>query len=147
MEAEIFSPARQRQVVFLQPLPATGEGGLLRFEGRYRPRAQGGYYVVMARAVGRSGNIAFERGEQAVFGVRGDGASLSGVLELRAVPPAASKQRGLEAMVGIQVKREGDYLCSVTLLDGQERRSSLGHTPRTCSLATQSCASTFPVPR
>jgi len=131
VEAEIYGPDRTREVISLQAVQGRGEKGPLRFEGRYRAPARGGYYVAMARAAGLSGDVAFERGEQVVFGVRGDRAALSGRLTLRAEPAPGNKWRGLEATVGARVMREGEYLCSVSLLDGGgERIVALAHTAR-----------------
>ena len=127
VEAEIYDSARQREVISLQPARGTGGASPLRFEGRYRAPAQEGYYVILARAMGRSGSVALERGEQAVFGVRGDGASLSGVLGLQLA--GESESLGLEATVGVDVAREGEYLCSVSLLDGTGKKvTTVAHT-------------------
>jgi hypothetical protein len=131
VEAELYDPARQRELVTLQPVHGKGRGSSLLFEGRYRAPAGAGYYVILARAVGRRGNLPLERGEQAVFGVRGDGASLAGAYSLRPEPAGENKWLGLETTVGVQVAREGEYLCSVTLLDGAgERVVTLAHTAR-----------------
>jgi hypothetical protein len=127
VEAEIYHSARQGEVITLEPVQGSGAANAMRFEGRYRAPGQGGYYMVLARAVGASGSLALERGEQAVFGVRGDGASLSGAWGLQ--PAGENKSLGLEANVGVDVAREGDYLCSVSLLDGTgEEVTTLAHT-------------------
>ena len=117
VEAEIYDSDRQREVISLQPVRGTGGASPLRFEGRYRAPAQGGYYVILARAMGRSGGCRSSEASRPYSACAATGHPYSGVSGLL---PSWLTERvlDLEATVHVDVAREGEYLCSVSLLDG-----------------------------
>ena len=132
VQVDIYSPSKQQGRSTLRPpttlhltpaLTSTVREAGITLVGRYDAPAEGGYYVLLARALGEYGKERLERGEALTFGVYGDGARLSGVYGLVPGQPDADGRLGsLEATVGVSVRREGDYLCSVALADHAGRR-------------------------
>jgi len=146
VQAEIYSPSKQPTRLHLRPHPTNAkEETSPVYAGRYRIPPEGGYYVLLARAQGAYAQKDLERGEAVTFGVYGDGARLSGYYQLAlGQPHAKGYLESLEATIGLAVKREGDYLCSVILTDGAGRQVATIAHPMHLSSGTHIVNITIP---
>ena len=119
----IYPPDRSPLTLPLSHVPEAKTVGSQVYEASYTIPGDGGYYVLLCRAVGQRGAEVMERGAEAIIGVS--------TLAARLLPPptlAIEEANGgriserAVAKIGVSVHTEGDYLVSVTLKDGGGRR-------------------------
>lgn len=123
VRVDIYSPSRRVETLYLLPDEqnvARGRGQA--YVGNYRLPRESGYYVLLAQAVGERGGHILERGEAHTIGVYSKAAQLNGRYALATGPlDDQGRFQDMRASIGVSVRREGDYLCSIALADPQGR--------------------------
>lgn len=123
VRVDIYSPSRQMETLYLLPDEQNATKGQGRaYVGSYRLPWESGYYVLLAQALGEREGRVLERGEAHTIGVYSKAAHLNGRY---ALAPGPLDDQGLFqnmcASIGVSVRREGDYLCSIALADPRGR--------------------------
>jgi hypothetical protein len=126
VNAEIYGPRKNKVATLVFSRAQDGQGILPRYEGAFTPQ-ESGYYTVLVHAVGQQSGFALEREESLLFGVADDSAHFTGQFALQARTALADGQPGLEALVGLSVRRTGDFVLSLTVGDAEGRSAKVAH--------------------
>ncbi|MBN1399403.1 MAG: alpha/beta fold hydrolase [Anaerolineae bacterium] len=117
MSCTVHRPDGLRETIRLErPSQTDGEGSP--YAGVYRLPEDQGYYVLEVRALGRRDGYRWERSVLCVVGAAARRAILRPPHALQVDPIQPS---GSSAQIGVSAYVAGDYLVSITLLDGEEQ--------------------------
>jgi hypothetical protein len=144
VRVQVYPPGGPVQTISLTLAPpperqGLGEGpGTRAYSAPYRLPAQSGLVALLGVAQGTRAGQPWESGAEAILGLRGDGARLSGEATL------AQEGGRWVARVGVEVRARGEYLAVVALADavGGEGTS----VPHPARLAPGTATLTIPLP-